>query len=56
MQWAIKALREHPAMERARDYVRAEADAARALLDKLPAGSARDALDELCTRSTQRLG
>ena len=56
VQWTIAALREHPAMERARDYVRAEADAARALLDKLPAGSARDALDELCTRATERIG
>lgn len=56
VQWAIKALREHPAMEQARDYVRAEADAARALLDKLPAGPARDALDQVCTRSTERLG
>lgn len=56
VQWAIAALREHPAMDRARAYVRAEADAARALLEKLPAGSARDALDEICTRATERLG
>lgn len=56
VQWAIAALREHPAMDRARAYVRAEADAARALLDKLPASSARDSLDALCTRSTDRLG
>lgn len=56
VQWALQALREHPAMDRARAYVRAEADAARALLEKLPAGPARDALDELCTRATERLG
>lgn len=55
VQWAIKSLREHPAMDQARDYVRAEADAARALLATLPLGAARDALDELCTRSTERL-
>ncbi|MFS0883963.1 polyprenyl synthetase family protein [Aeromicrobium sp. 179-A 4D2 NHS] len=56
VQWAIRALREHPAMDRARAYVRAEADAARALLDKLPQGPARDALDDICTRATERLG
>lgn len=56
VQWAIRALREHPAMDQARAYVRAEADAARALLEKLPEGAARDALDEICTRSTDRLG
>jgi len=56
VQWAIKALRAHPAMDGARDYVRAEANAARDLLVKLPAGSARDALEELCVRATDRLG
>jgi heptaprenyl diphosphate synthase len=56
VQWVIRALREHPAMDEARAYVRAEADAARALLEKLPAGPARDALDEICTRATDRLG
>ncbi len=56
VQWVIRALREHPAMDRARAYVRAEADAARALLAKLPAGPARDALDDICTRATDRLG
>jgi len=56
VQWAIRALREHPAMDRARAYVRAEAEAARALLDKLPEGPARDALDDICTRATERLG
>jgi len=56
VQWALRALREHPAMDEARAYVRAEAEAARALLDKLPAGAARDALGEICTRATERLG
>jgi heptaprenyl diphosphate synthase len=50
----LAALREHPAMEEARAYVRADADAARALLETLPAGEALDALHEVCDRLADR--
>lgn len=52
----LAALREHPAMDEARAYVRAEADAARALLNGLPAGEATDALHEVCDRLVSRDG
>ena len=44
----LAALRQHPAMDEARAYVRAEADSARALLSGLPAGDATDALHDVC--------
>lgn len=53
---AITLLRAHPAMDEARTYVRAETDAAQALLDKLPECSAREALQILCTTVATRLG
>ncbi|MBK5217857.1 MAG: polyprenyl synthetase family protein, partial [Propionibacteriales bacterium] len=53
---ALTLLRAHPAMDEARAYVRAEADAARAMLSTLPAGSARAALEELCDTVVTRLG
>ena len=53
---ALALLRAHPAMDEARAYVQAEADAARALLDKLPEGPARDALDDICDTVATRLG
>lgn len=56
VQWTLAALRAHPAMDEARAHVHAEADAARALLSQLPEGPARDALDALCVRATDRLG
>jgi heptaprenyl diphosphate synthase len=53
---ALRLLRVHPAMAESRSYVQAEADAASALLDKLPAGSAREALQALCDTVASRLG
>lgn len=51
----LTTLRAHPAMERARSYVRAEADAARGLLADLPEGAAKQALMELCDRVVNRV-
>ena len=52
---ALTLIRVHPAMDEARAYVRAEADAARTLLDKLPEQSARAALEALCDTVATRL-
>ena len=52
---ALAALRAHPAMDEARAVVQAEADAARALLDKLPDGPARVALNVICDTLATRL-
>ena len=51
-----RAAAQHPAMDEARAYVRAEADSARALLSGLPAGDATDALHEVCDRLVSRDG
>ncbi|KAA1397222.1 polyprenyl synthetase family protein [Aeromicrobium ginsengisoli] len=53
---AIRLLRLHPAMTEARTYVQAEADAASALLAKLPDVPARAALQALCDTVATRLG
>jgi heptaprenyl diphosphate synthase len=53
---AIRLLRVHPAMAEARTYVQAEADAASALLAKLPDIPARGALQALCDTVATRLG
>lgn len=53
---ALALLRVHPAMDEARSYVQAEADAASILLAKLPDSSARSALQELCETVVTRLG
>ena len=53
---ALALLRVHPAMDEARAYVRAEADAAREMLSTLPARSARAALEALCDTVVTRLG
>ena len=45
---ALRLLRAHPALEHARAEVMRRAEAARALLDPLPDGSAKAALVELC--------
>ncbi|HUQ00467.1 MAG TPA: polyprenyl synthetase family protein [Aeromicrobium sp.] len=50
----LAALRVHPAMDEARAFVQSEADSARALLDRLPAGEATDALHEVCDRLASR--
>lgn len=52
---ALALLRKHPAMDEARAYVRAEADAARALLGRLPDLPARAALETLCDTVATRL-
>jgi len=52
---ALDALRTHPAMDEARAFVQAEADAARALLDKLPDTSARAALNAICDTLATRI-
>ncbi|MCW2799876.1 MAG: geranylgeranyl pyrophosphate synthase [Aeromicrobium sp.] len=53
---ALTLLRAHPAMQEARAYVHAEADAARALLATLPECSAREALQALSDTVATRLG
>ncbi|WP_332661825.1 polyprenyl synthetase family protein [Aeromicrobium sp.] len=53
---ALTLLRPHPAMAEARSYVQAEADAASALLAKLPDVPARAALQALCDTVATRLG
>jgi heptaprenyl diphosphate synthase len=50
----LALLRVHPAMDEARAYVQAEADAARALLAGLPAGEATDALHDVCDKLAER--
>lgn len=52
---ALALLRAHPAMDEARAYVQAEADAARALLRTLPEQPARAALEALCDTVATRL-
>nr|WP_142094319.1 polyprenyl synthetase family protein [Propioniferax innocua] len=51
---AVRLLREHPAIEEARTEVRRRADAARARLQVLPAGPAREALEALCDHVINR--
>lgn len=53
---ALGLLRQHRAIEEARDFVRAEAASARKLLADLPELSARTALASLCDRVVDRLG
>jgi heptaprenyl diphosphate synthase len=50
----LDLLRRHPCIDQAREEVRRRANAARALLDPLPIGAARDALDDLCTTVVTR--
>jgi heptaprenyl diphosphate synthase len=45
---ALRLIRRHRCIEQARDEVRRRAEFARSLLDSLPQGPARDALEELC--------
>jgi heptaprenyl diphosphate synthase len=45
---ALRLLRRHRCIEQSRDEVRRRAESARSLLDSLPDGPARDALEELC--------
>ena len=50
----LDLLRHHRCIDQAREEVRRRAEAARALLEPLPAGPARDALDDLCTTVVTR--
>jgi geranylgeranyl pyrophosphate synthase len=50
----LDLLRNHRCIDEARNEVRRRAEAARALLEHLPAGTARDALDDLCTTVVTR--
>jgi len=52
----LAGLRAHPAVESARAEVRRYADEARELLDDLPAGGARTALEALCDAVVDRTG
>jgi heptaprenyl diphosphate synthase len=50
----LNLLRHHRCIDDARTEVRRRAEAARGLLEPLPAGPARDALDDLCTTVVTR--
>jgi heptaprenyl diphosphate synthase len=50
----LDLLRQHRCIDQAREEVRHRAQAARALLGPIPAGPARDALDDLCTTVVTR--
>ena len=50
----LDLLRHHRCIDEARSEVRRRAEAARVLLEPLPAGPARDALDDLCTTVVTR--
>jgi len=52
---ALRLLRTHRSIEQAREQVRYRAEAARTLLDELPTGPARDALNELCDTVVTRV-
>jgi heptaprenyl diphosphate synthase len=54
LQEVLDLLRRHRCIDQARDEVRRRAEAARALLEPLPVGPARDALDDLCTTVVTR--
>lgn len=51
---ALQLLRRHRSIDEARAEVRRRAESARLLLDGLPAGPARDALEELCDTVVSR--
>jgi heptaprenyl diphosphate synthase len=51
---ALALLRAHPALEAARDDLRRVADDARSVLDPLPDGAVRQALESLCTTVVTR--
>jgi heptaprenyl diphosphate synthase len=50
----LHVLRSHRSIDQAREEVRRRAEAARRLLEPLPHGPARDALDDLCTTVVTR--
>ena len=52
---ALALLREHSALDEARDFVRRHSDEARTLLGEVPSGSARDSLESLCDAVVTRI-
>jgi heptaprenyl diphosphate synthase len=54
LQEVLRLLRSHRSIDQAREEVRRRAEAARRLLEPLPDGPARDALDDLCTTVVTR--
>ncbi|CAI9406075.1 polyprenyl synthetase family protein [Aestuariimicrobium sp. T2.26MG-19.2B] len=52
---ALDRLRAHPVLDEAKAEVRRRAEVARALVRQLPAGIARDALDQLCDSVVERV-
>jgi heptaprenyl diphosphate synthase len=54
LQEVLDLLSHHRCIDQSREEVRRRAEAARALLDPLPSGPARDALDDLCTTVVTR--
>ncbi|HKX15312.1 MAG TPA: polyprenyl synthetase family protein [Propionibacteriaceae bacterium] len=54
LQEVLRLLRSHRSIDQAREEVRRRAEAARHLLEPLPDGPARDALDDLCTTVVTR--
>jgi heptaprenyl diphosphate synthase len=54
LQEVLDLLRHHRCIDQSREEVRRRAEVARALLDPLPIGPARDALDDLCTTVVTR--
>jgi heptaprenyl diphosphate synthase len=52
---ALQLLRRHGCIQQAREQVRRRAESARALLDSLPTGPARDTLNELCDTVVTRV-
>jgi heptaprenyl diphosphate synthase len=51
---ALGLLRRHKCIDQAREEVRRQAEAARTLLQPLPPGPARNALEELCVTVVTR--
>jgi heptaprenyl diphosphate synthase len=54
LQEVLRLLRSHRSIDQAREEVRRRAEAARRLLEPLPDGPARDALNDLCTTVVTR--
>lgn len=52
---ALSMLRSHASLQQAREFVQAQAEAARTALDALPEGQARSGLEQLCTTVVTRI-
>ena len=55
VQEALNLLRAHPALVEAQNFVKAQADEAKALLTRLPMSPARTALEDLCNTVINRM-